>query len=125
MWYEFQRKYGRRLHIVAETGVRGWGCTNTGFLKALFGNKALVMEDYFISGPDFPIITFHLLFCESSESKMQTSCLIAKHPTVHFPTSLCSYVSQVQLSKSETGLDTAQSSNHRDDVPTVLLARAL
>lgn len=55
MWYEFQREYGRRLHIVAETG--GQGCTNTGFLKALFGNNALVIgafyEDYFISGPDY------------------------------------------------------------------------
>lgn len=48
MWYEFQREYGRRLHVVAETG-----CTNTGFLKALFGNNALVVEDYFISGPDY------------------------------------------------------------------------
>lgn len=56
---------------------------------------------------------------------MQTSGLIPKHPTVHFPTSMCSYISQVQLSKSETGLDTAQSCNHRDDVPTVPLARAL
>lgn len=51
MWYEFQREYGRRLHVVAET--RGQGCTNTGFLKALFGNNALVMEDYLISGPDY------------------------------------------------------------------------
>lgn len=51
MWYEFQREYGRRLHVVAETG--GQGCTNTGFLKALFGNNALVMEDYLISGPDY------------------------------------------------------------------------
>lgn len=51
MWYEFQREYGRRLHVVAETG--GQGCTNTGFLKALFGNNALVMEDYLISEPDY------------------------------------------------------------------------
>lgn len=51
MWYELQREYGRRLHVVAETGGQGW--TNTGFLQALSGNSALVMEGYFISGPDY------------------------------------------------------------------------